>query len=159
MSLLHDVWLIDSEVLVPPTASTFECSITKLASLIWTQWFLKKSSVIVHGSKIGSHHWKEKQQTFLARLASKSRSRVWPRLSGTSQCWQEGSVCFLTRLRGIGLQQLDIETRHMKWFAIGIGRTVASSGSCHLASSPGHSHVLSHALKKIGETGDEASCH
>ena len=32
MRLLDDVRLIDSEILVPPTASTFERSITKLAS-------------------------------------------------------------------------------------------------------------------------------
>ena len=32
MRLLHDVRLIESEVLAPPTASTFEHSITKLAS-------------------------------------------------------------------------------------------------------------------------------
>ena len=32
MSLLDDVCLIDSEVLAPPTASTFDCSIAKLAN-------------------------------------------------------------------------------------------------------------------------------
>ena len=32
MCLLDNVRLIESEVLAPPTASTFECSITKLAS-------------------------------------------------------------------------------------------------------------------------------
>ena len=32
MRLLDDVRLIESENLAPPTASTFECSITKLAS-------------------------------------------------------------------------------------------------------------------------------
>ena len=32
MRLLDDVHLIESEVLAPPTASTFERSITKLAS-------------------------------------------------------------------------------------------------------------------------------
>ena len=32
MRLLNDVRLIESEILAPPTASMFECSITKLAS-------------------------------------------------------------------------------------------------------------------------------
>ena len=32
MCLLDNVCLIESEVLVPPTASTFECLITKLAN-------------------------------------------------------------------------------------------------------------------------------
>ena len=32
MRLLDDVRLIESEVLAPPTASMFACSITKLAS-------------------------------------------------------------------------------------------------------------------------------
>ena len=52
MRLLDDVRLIESEVLAPPTASTFKRSITKLASY-------GISSVIVHSSMIGSHRWKK----------------------------------------------------------------------------------------------------
>ena len=41
MHLLHNVRLIESEVLAPPTASTFERSMTKLASyehsISWTK--------------------------------------------------------------------------------------------------------------------------
>ena len=54
MCLLDDVCLIESEVLAPPTSSTFERSITKLASCEHD-----KSSIIVRGSMIGSHHWKK----------------------------------------------------------------------------------------------------
>ena len=55
MRLLDDVRLIESEVLAPPTASTFERSITKLASYE----MLGISYVIVHRSMIGSHRWKK----------------------------------------------------------------------------------------------------
>ena len=55
MRLLDDVRLIEREVLAPPTASTFERSITKLASYE----ILGISSVIVCRSMIGSHHWKK----------------------------------------------------------------------------------------------------
>ena len=58
MRLLDDVHLIESEVLAPPTASMFECSIITLASYINTV-ILGISSVIVHGSMIGSHRWKK----------------------------------------------------------------------------------------------------
>ena len=58
MRLLDDVRLIESEVLAPPTASTFERSIIKVASLMNTA-ILGLSSVIVHGSMIGSHRWKK----------------------------------------------------------------------------------------------------
>ena len=41
MRLLDDVRLTESEILTPPTASTFECSVTKLASyehsISWTK--------------------------------------------------------------------------------------------------------------------------
>ena len=57
MCLLDDVRLIESEVLAPPTASTFVRSVTKLASYEHSDSW--KSSVIVHGSMIGSHHWKK----------------------------------------------------------------------------------------------------
>ena len=56
MHLLDNVCLIESEVLAPPTASTFEWSITKLASYEHSNSWTKLC--IVHGSMIGSHHWK-----------------------------------------------------------------------------------------------------
>ena len=59
MCLLDDVRLIESEVLAPPTASTFERSITKLASYIMNTAILGLSSAIVRGSMIGSHCWKK----------------------------------------------------------------------------------------------------
>ena len=55
MRLLDDVRLIESEILAPPTASTFERSITKVMNTA----ILGISSVIVHGNMIGSHHWKK----------------------------------------------------------------------------------------------------
>ena len=56
MLLLDDMRLIESEVLAPPTARTLACSITKLA--IMNTAILGINSVIVHGSMIGSHRWK-----------------------------------------------------------------------------------------------------
>ena len=58
MRLLDNVRLIESDVLAPPTASTFERSIIKLASSA----ILGLSSVIVHGSMIGSHRWKKTEE-------------------------------------------------------------------------------------------------
>ena len=57
MRLIDDVCLIESEVLALTTASTFEHSVTKLAS--YDTVILGINSVIVHGSMIGSHRWKK----------------------------------------------------------------------------------------------------
>ena len=84
MRLLDDVHLIESEVLAPPIASTFERSITKLASYEHSD--LGLSSMIVHGSMIGSHCWKKTVEQFLWRDSLRSRSRVRTPLSGTLQC-------------------------------------------------------------------------
>ena len=54
MYLLDDVWLIESEVLTLPTASTFEHSITKQASYEHSDSWTKLCN-----SMIGSHHWKK----------------------------------------------------------------------------------------------------
>ena len=59
MSLLDNVSLIESEVLAPPTASTFKRSITKLASYEHNDSWNIISSVIIHMIMIGSHHWKK----------------------------------------------------------------------------------------------------
>ena len=58
MRLLDDVRLIESEVLALPTASTFERSITKLASDEYSDSY-RVSSGIVHRSMIGTHCWKK----------------------------------------------------------------------------------------------------
>ena len=84
MRLLDGVRLIDSEVLAPPTSSTFERSMTKLASYehsdSWTKlcnspWeYDRKPSLEENCGKIANFFWHS------------LRSRVRTRLSGTSKC-------------------------------------------------------------------------
>ena len=57
MRLLDNVRLIESEILAPPTASTFERSITKLQ--VMNTAILGISSVLIHDGMIGSHHSKK----------------------------------------------------------------------------------------------------
>ena len=57
MHLLDAVRLLESESLAPPTASTFEHSVIKLASYEYSDSGI--SAVIVHWSMIGSHRWKK----------------------------------------------------------------------------------------------------
>ena len=57
MCLLDAVCVLESEILAPPTASTFERSVMKLASYEYSD--SRISCVIVHGSMIGSHCWKK----------------------------------------------------------------------------------------------------
>ena len=68
MRLLDDVRLTESEVLAPPTASTFERLITKQASYEHSDSWTK-----LYNSMIGSHRWKktvEKYPISLVRLYS-----------------------------------------------------------------------------------------
>ena len=84
MRLLDDVRLIESEVLAPPTDSTFARSITKLASyehsnsrtkLCNSSWeYDRKPSLEQNRGKIAS------------RDSLRLKSRVQTRLSGLSQC-------------------------------------------------------------------------
>ena len=87
MHLLDNVCLIESEVLASPTASTFEHSITRLASYEHSD----------SGNKLPNSSWEydqkpsleensEKIANFFHETCSKSRSRVQTRLGGTSQC-------------------------------------------------------------------------
>ena len=87
MRLLDDVRLIESETLAPPTASTFERSITKLASYEHSDsWNKLCNSSWEYNRKPSLEENRGKIPTSSARLASKSRSGVRTRLSGTSQC-------------------------------------------------------------------------
>ena len=88
MRLLDDVRLIESEVLAPPTASTFERSIIRLASYehsdSWTKlcnssWeYDRKPLLEENRGKIADFFG----ETHFGRTGSKVRTR----LSGTSQC-------------------------------------------------------------------------
>ena len=64
MHLLDYVRLIESDVLAPPTASTFERSMIKLVASYEhsDSW----NKLIVHKSMIGSHRWKKTVEKYLA---------------------------------------------------------------------------------------------
>ena len=66
MHLLDDVCLIGSEILAPPTASTFK-SQRAMNSVI-----LVNSSVIVHRNMIGSHRWQKNSCPFIFEVEVKS---------------------------------------------------------------------------------------
>ena len=82
MRLLHDVCLIESEILVPPTASTFKRSIITLASYKhFDSWNKLCNS---YGSMIGSHHWK-KNRGKIADFFGETRFKVKVKSPNPSQ--------------------------------------------------------------------------
>ena len=86
MRLLDDERLIESEVLVPPTASMFERSITKLASYKHSDSWNKLCNSSWEYDQKPSLEENNGKQSISSETHFQLRSRVRTRLSGTSQC-------------------------------------------------------------------------
>ena len=86
MHLLDDVHLIESEVLVPPTASTFKRSIKVTMYEHSDSWNKLCNSSWEYDQKPSLEENCGKITDFFGDSLRKSRSRVRTRLSGTLHC-------------------------------------------------------------------------